>query len=151
MSCFLMFFHRYLIATLFSLKKKNHTVILFIIVFFILCCLVFSLLWLRLSLACFSLSLRPSLAVFGLWLGSFCSYSWVLHWGIACSECFMFSSLPGLYFCIHVFGLLAFTHYLLVIVHFVSQCPIFVYLWSLVNLFCVWLISGLVPTTNVGS
>ena len=30
MSCFLMFFHRYLKATLFSLKTKNHTVILLI-------------------------------------------------------------------------------------------------------------------------
>ena len=30
MSCFLMFFHRYLKATLFSLKTKNHAVILLI-------------------------------------------------------------------------------------------------------------------------
>ena len=30
MSCFLMFFHRYLKATLFSLKTKNHIVILLI-------------------------------------------------------------------------------------------------------------------------
>ena len=30
MSCFLMFFHRYLKATLFSLKTKNHTVILLV-------------------------------------------------------------------------------------------------------------------------
>ena len=30
MSCFLMFFHRYLKATLFSLKRKNHIVFLLI-------------------------------------------------------------------------------------------------------------------------